>query len=379
MNLLCQPTRLDALLDDIGAWVRHESPSGDAAAVELLQRNIAMHAQRAGLATRWIPLPSASAAPVLVVSSRAPGDTRAGILVLTHVDTVHPHGTLERNPYRIDGDRVYGPGGYDMKAGAYLALRALATVAHQRRARLPVDMLFIPDEEASSLQSRPVTTGFAQHARYALVCEPARSGGRCVTSRKGVGRARLKVTGRAAHAGIDHERGRNAIVEMARHVAVLSNLTDYSVGTTLNVGTIEGGTGANVVAEECAIRVDFRVASMAEAERMLAALRGQRASSGDFTLDVDVQLTRPPYEKSAATAALLQIAQQHARAAGFDLLDVPQTGGASDGNFTAALGVPTLDGLGVDGAGAHTLNEYFLASSVLPRLDFWTRLLAALE
>lgn len=379
MNPLCQPATLEMMLDDIGTWVRHESPSADAAAVADLQRNIARHAGLAGLATRCIPLRAAGAAPVLVVSSRQPDDTRAGILVLAHADTVHPHGTLERNPYRIDGDYVFGPGSYDMKAGAYIALRALAAVAKAGTARLPIDMLFIPDEEASSLQSREVTTGFAREARYALVCEPARSGGRCVTSRKGVGRATLTVTGRPAHAGIDHARGRNAIVEMARHVVALAKLTDYALGTTVNVGTIEGGTGANVVAAECTVRLDFRVANMAEADRMLAALRGLNPTSADFTLDVDVQLTRPPYEKSDATARLLQVAQQQARAAGFELLDVPQTGGASDGNFTAALGVPTLDGLGVDGAGAHTLHEYFLASSVLPRLNFWTRLLAALE
>jgi glutamate carboxypeptidase len=378
MKSLRDPATLADVLDDIGRWVRHESPSHDARAIEGLQDIIAEQALNAGLGVRRIPL-GQGCAPVLVVSNRASGDEREGILVLTHVDTVHPHGTLARTPYRIEDDRVYGPGGYDMKGGAYLALRALAATLNGSGTRLPVEILFIPDEEISSKFSRETTIEFGKRARYALVCEPARNGGKCVTCRKGVGRATITVTGRAAHAGIDHARGRNAIAEMAHHIIDLEALTDYAAQTTVNVGVIAGGTGANVVPDTCTLQVDFRVASADAGQSVLAAMRGLRSRNPDVSVAVDAVVTRPPYEKSRQTAALLDIARLHARQAGFELEDVPLTGGGSDGNFTAALGVPTLDGLGVDGSGAHTLNEFFLASSVMPRLDFWTRLLTDLE
>lgn len=374
-----QPERtLDGdLLARIKRWIEIETPSGHAAAIASLVGLIAHEARAAGLATTLNDL-GPGVGPLLTVSLRRAGDTRSGIVVLAHVDTVHPIGTLARNPFRIAGDRVYGPGSHDMKAGACIALQALTQVLQQGGSTLPVDMLFVPDEEVGSAASRPEIERVATGARYALVCEPARHGGRCVTARKGIGSLSLSAHGCAAHSGLRHEFGRNAIRELAHQVLRLEMMTDYARGITVNVGAIEGGTGANTVPEFCRLTGEFRVPSQALANEMQERLQTLQACTPDVRLELDVRIKRPPYEKSAATAALLALAQRHAIGAGFALDDVPMTGGASDGNFTAALGIPTLDGLGVAGDGAHTTQEHFYLSSVEPRLAFWTSLLQGL-
>ena len=359
----------------IQTWIRCESPSNSPRGIAAMAAMVEQHAKAAGLATHLSSLGDMTG-PLLHISNRAPGDLRTGILILAHLDTVHPVGTLQQNECRIEGDRMYGPGAYDMKGGIYLALTALGQLAAPGSTALPVDFLLVPDEETGSHHSRASIERFARQARYALVCEPARAeNGKCVTARKGTGLLRLKAQGRPAHAGVQHEQGRSAIREMAHQVLALEAMTDYARGLTVSVGTIAGGTVTNTVPSQCQIMVDFRVPDRDAAEDILAKIRALKPVDSDVTLDIDVALNRPPMVKTDAVAALLARAQTCATEAGFVLEDGPMTGGGSDANFTAALGIPTLDGLGVDGDGAHSLNEYLLVSTLAPRLAFWNLLL----
>ena len=369
----------DALVAGIRAWIECESPSNYTAGLSAMADLIAAYAREAGL-TAAIQTVGAAGLPLLTISNRAAGDTRPGILILAHMDTVHPVGVLQENPCRIDGDRLYGPGSYDMKAGIYLALTALRQLASPTATRLPVDLLVVPDEETGSHASRMHIEALAANARYGLVCEPARPNtGHCVTARKGTGMLRLGVKGRPAHAGMQHEKGRRAIREMAHQVLALEAMTDYERGVTVSVGTIAGGTVTNTVPAFCSCVVDFRVPDMQAADETLARLQGLRPVGPDVTLDIDVELNRPPMVKNAASEQLLGKARLFATAAGFSLDDAPMTGGGSDANFTSAMGVPTLDGLGADGDGAHTLNEYILVSTLAARAQFWRLLLQNLE
>lgn len=368
----------EELVAGIQSWVQCESPSNWPQGVAAMAELVRAEAAAAGLAAELADL-GPSTGPLLHVSSRASGDTRPGILILGHLDTVHPVGTLKDNPCRIEGDRLYGPGSYDMKGGMYLALAALSRLARPGDTHLPVDFLMVPDEEIGSHASRAWTEKLAANAKYALVCEPARPHtGKCVTARKGTGLLRLDVKGRPAHAGMQHEKGRSAIREMAHQVLALETMTDYERGITVSVGTISGGTATNTVPARCRCMVDFRVPDMAAAEDVLRRMRNLCAVDPDVELEIDVELNRPPMVRTEAAAALLALAQRHAREAGFELDEAPMTGGGSDANFTSALGVPTLDGLGADGDGAHTLNEYIVISTLQTRLKFWELLLREL-
>lgn len=368
----------EEIVAGIQSWVQCESPSNSPQGVAAMAELVQAQASAAGLNVEITPLGPATG-PLLYTTNRAPGDTRPGILVLAHLDTVHPVGTLQDNPCRVEGDRLYGPGSYDMKGGIYLALAALAGLAQPGATRLPVDFLMVPDEETGSHASRASIERYAANAKYALVCEPARpNGGKCVTARKGTGMLRLDVKGRPAHAGMQHEKGRSAIREMAHQVLALEAMTDYERGVTVSVGTIAGGTVTNTVPARCRCVVDFRVPDMGAAEDVLRRMRNLCAVGPDVELDINVELNRPPMVRTDAAAALLSRAQQYAREAGFALEEAPMTGGGSDANFTSAMGVPTLDGLGADGDGAHTLHEYILVSTLQTRLKFWELLLREL-
>src|SRR5690625_378047 len=363
----------------IERWVRLESPSHDYAALQAMADLIVDDVRELGLQLKTISL-GHDAPPLLHVHNREAGDERPGILVLAHYDTVHPVGTLKENPVRVEGDRLYGPGIYDMKAGICLALTGLAGAQAHQGTRLPVDLLISPDEEIGSHLTRAAIEDFARRARYVLVCEPARAdGGRCVTARKGTGFITLKTRGRPAHAGIQHERGRNAIQDMAHHVLALQAMTDYERGITVSVGTIQGGTTSNVVPEHCHVVADLRIPDSDAGQELRANVEALRAVVPDVSLDVVFELNRPAMSRTEATVALLRRCQEFARHAGFELEEAPMTGGASDANFTAALGVPTLDGLGADGDGAHTLHEHILLSTLAVRQHFWQHTLAGLD
>jgi glutamate carboxypeptidase len=364
------------MLAGIRRWVEVESQTAD---VEGVNRVMGLAQEEfAAAGARVTRLPGRNGAGDHL-SIRSPwGGDGAGILVLCHLDTVHPRGTLARDlPFRVEGDRAYGPGIYDMKGGVYLALTAYRQIAEARRTTpLPIRFLIVSDEEVGSLTSRQHIEAAAEQARYVLVTEPARFGGKVVTARKGVARYEIRAKGRPSHAGGAHRDGRSAILELARQVVAIESMTDYGRGTTLNIGQFRGGTADNVVPEHAWAAIDMRITSMAEAEVMDRRLKGLKPYNPDVRLEVTGGLNRPPFEKSNAIASLFEQARGLAREIGFELHDT-HTGGGSDGNFTAHT-VATLDGLGVDGAGAHTLEEHLLVSSLVPRMTLLRRLFETL-
>jgi glutamate carboxypeptidase len=366
---------LGAMIEGIQRWVEIESPTGDVAAVNRMIDRVA--ADLAGIPVRIERLPGRPGFGDTLVA-RTHGDG-AGILILSHIDTVHPIGTLETSPWRRDGDRLYGPGIYDMKGGAYLALDAFRRVARGNTARLPITYLFTPDEEVGSPCSRERIEQEARRARYVLVTEPARDGGKVVTSRKGVGRFEAAATGVPAHSGSRHRDGHSAIDEMAQQILAIAGMTDYARGITTNVGKISGGTAPNVVPERCWISIDLRVPDEGAGAEMQAKILDLAPVDPGVKLVVTGGMNRPPFKKTPGGAALFGHAHKLARELGFELAEAATAGGGSDGNFTAALGVPTLDGLGIDGDGAHTGWEHALVSSIEPRTLLMQRLLETLE
>ncbi|NHC62724.1 M20 family metallopeptidase [Paenalcaligenes suwonensis] len=373
------PLSIDQMIRHIQNWVECESPSHDPAALRTMADILLRDATALGLQTQTLSL-GEETGPLLHFHNRRAGDDRPGIMLLAHYDTVHPVGTLERNPFRQEEDRLYGPGIYDMKAGTWLALTAMGSLSEPDSSALPIDFVIVPDEETGTFYSREHIEKFARNTRYVLVCEPARAeGGRCVTARKGTGHIYVTTHGRPAHAGVQHQKGRNAIQEMAHQVLALQAMTDYERGITVSVGLIKGGTTSNVVPEHCSVDVDFRIPDP-EAEHVLREKVDQlKAVTPDVEVDVKFAVNRPPMPRTEATAALLKKAQAYAKEAGFTLEEAPMTGGGSDANFTAALGIPTLDGLGADGDGAHTLREHILVSTLPERLVFWQKMLKGLN
>src|SRR5919108_3814304 len=295
------------------------------------------------------------------------------IMLLCHHDTVWTAGTLERLPFRVDGDRVRGPGSYDMKAGIVEAAFALQLARPQR----PVVVLSTSDEEVGSGSSRQLIEETAKESVAVLVLEPAASGGALKTARKGIGDFVLEVDGRAAHAGVEPEKGVSAIEEMAHQVLAMKALADAKRGTTINVGVVHGGTRPNVVPAQARAEIDVRFASAVEAERVEAAIRALQPRVDGARLRVSGGVDRPPMERSAGVIRLLQLAQRLAAELGYALPET-STGGGSDGNFTAALGVPTLDGLGPDGGGAHADSEHLFMSSWIRRTALVAMILEAL-
>jgi glutamate carboxypeptidase len=369
---------LDTVLSELRQWVEIESPSHDAAAVNQMMARAEAYAVKVGLDTERLA-GSMSFGDILVVRSPRPeGSNTKRVLILAHLDTVHAVGTIvEKLPLRQDGDRLYGPGIYDMKAGVLMAMEAMR-LAVAAGTHLPVDLLIVPDEEVGSLSSRPVIEQLSDAAAYALVVEPARDGGKIVTARKGVAMFDITVRGRAAHAGVRPLDGRSAIRAAAHLVLELEALNDPARGITVTTGTIEGGTGRNTVPAECRLQIDLRLPNNQIASEVINKIRMMQPSDPDITFEISGSLNRPPFAQSSAGQSLFERTATIAKGLGIDLQGM-ETGGGSDGNFTAALGVPTLDGLGADGAGAHTYDEHILISSVAPRTALLANLLVSLD
>ncbi|GEP58535.1 M20 family metallopeptidase [Reyranella soli] len=372
----------DEVLAGIVEWVSIESPSHDGKSVNKVVDHVEGQFRDLGLKLERVPGRDGfgDILECKTTPEMSHGEGK-GILVLAHLDTVHPIGMIERDlKIRREGDSIFGPGIYDMKAGGYIAYYALRHLMRMgKKTKLPVTFLFIPEEEVGSPTSRTRIEEAARGHKYALVMEPGRDGDRVVTSRKGVGRFTLTVKGTASHAGVRHQDGRSAIHEMAKQIMRIEGKTDYARGITCNVGLIQGGSGVNVVPAECKIEVDLRVPSQQLAEEMTHWFLNLEPIGQDVTLKVEGEMNRPPYQKDAGISALFEKAQAIYREIGKELLDVPLTGGGSDGNFTAALGIPTLDGLGADGKGAHAAFEQIYYSSLVPRTYLCTRLLETLE
>jgi glutamate carboxypeptidase len=358
----------------IGEMVACESPSDAPAAVNRL---VDLLAER----TRDIATAETIAAEGfgkhLRLRFQLPGreKKRGRILALGHSDTVWPLGTLKTMPFRETGGRLWGPGVLDMKAGLaffIFAMRALREldIAVAR----DVVLLVVSDEEVGSTTSRPLIEAEAQHSDCVLVLEPGTGlTGKLKTARKGVGHYKVFVEGKAAHAGVDFEHGASAIVEAARQVIQLAGFTDLKRGTTVNPGVIAGGTRTNVIAAEALVKVDIRVARLADAGVLDEKFRTLRPYDARCRIRVEGGLNRPPMERTPAIAELFAKARELGSAMGIQV-EESSTGGGSDGNFTAALGVPTLDGLGGVGEGAHATNESILVDRIADRVA----LLAAL-
>ncbi len=353
--------------------VECESPSLEARAVrrftELLAEEVAPLARvRAFSGGRF--------GPHLACEFRLPGRRREGrILLLAHSDTVWPLGTLERMPFREARGRLWGPGVLDMKAGIALAIEAARLLIElDRPVRRRVTLLVTSDEEVGSPSSRPLIEREARRSTAVLVLEPGTGlEGKLKTARKGVGVYTLKVRGRAAHAGVDFTAGANAIVELARQIRRVAAFTRLARGVTVSPGVIRGGSRSNVIPEEAEAEIDVRVPRLRDAAQLEARFRALRPRDGRFTLEVTGGLNRPPMERSPGGVKLFRLAQGLGRQIGLEL-EESLSGGGSDGNFTAALGVPTLDGLGAVGEGAHAVHESVLAD----RLPERTALLAGL-
>lgn len=295
------------------------------------------------------------------------------LLILCHHDTVWAQGSLQRLPFLVDGDRVSGPGCYDMKAGIVETVFALEQASPKR----PVIILSTSDEEVGSRSSRDLIEERAKDAEAVLVLEPAASGGALKTARKGVADFLIRVEGRAAHAGVEPEKGVSATLELAAQIMAVRDLADPAAGTTINVGLVRGGTRRNVVAATAEAEVDVRFRTAAEATRIEGALRGLRPTVPGARVQVEGGIDRPPMERSEGVVRLMELARRIAAGLGAQLTEA-STGGGSDGNFTAALGVPTLDGLGPDGGGAHADSEHLLVSSWRFRTQLLSQLISAL-
>ncbi len=293
-------------------------------------------------------------------------DVRKPVLLLGHFDTVYSVGTLEKMPCHIADGKLYGPGVLDMKSGIALMLYAIqALQAEHSGLPRPVTVLLVSDEEVGSHSSRKITENLAEKSAAALVLEPAASGGAVKTARKGVGEYILNVKGIAAHAGLDPGKGHSAIVELARQIVAISKLNDLRRGLSVNAGVIRGGTRTNVIAAEATVEIDVRIKQAKQAPTLDRKIRSLKPFDKHCQLHIEGGINRMPMERTAGVAALYKKAQSIAKEMNWNLEEAA-VGGGSDGNFTAALGVPTLDGMGGIGQGAHALHEHIVISE-LPR------------
>ena len=343
-------SQASALLGDLEALVRMESPSDDAQRVGVVAAWLRERLLGAGVSAELRPCPPRGDA---LLASLGPPER--GTLVLGHLDTVWPVGTLRERPWRVEDGKAYGPGVFDMKAGIAVAL-AVVAAAGRESPRPPVSLLLVPDEEVGSAASRELTVSLARRHRRVLVLEPSQEGAAKI-ARKGCGTFHVRLSGRAAHAGLEPERGSSALAEMARFVLFLERVADPSKGTALTATVARAGSATNVVPEAAELSVDGRAWSREEAERATAALRGYTPADAGVRVSVEGGFDRPPLEPSAASTVLYETARRLAADLGFDL-GAARVGGGSDGNFTAAAGVPTLDGLGPRGGGAHARDEH---------------------
>jgi len=370
------PFDADAILDGIRGWVEIESPTENPEQINRLASLVADGYR--GLAATVERVPGKDGRGDHLIARSAWGQDKPGILVLSHLDTVHPMGFIKRLPFKVEGDVAYGPGIYDMKGGAYLAYTAFRQLClDKQQTPLGITQMYVSDEEIGSPTSRALIEAEGQKAKYVLVTEPARDGGKIVTGRKGVGRFDVFVKGVPAHSGTRPEDGRSAVRELAHVILALDALNDPQRGVSVNVGVIRGGSKPNVVAEEAYAEVDLRVKSAADAEELMGKILGIKPKTEGVSVRITGELNRPPYEKGNAGAALYEHAKTLASEIGFELVDT-FTGGGSDGNFTAPF-TATLDGLGVDGQGAHTHFEQMYVSSIVPRVRLLHRLYQTLR
>jgi len=369
------PFDADTMLAGLREWVECESPTFDAAAVnrmmDIASRALVLAGARIERIAGRMGLGDCVRASFPHATPDAPG-----ILVMGHLDTVHPIGTLAKLPFRREGNRARGPGIQDMKGGNYLSLEAIRRLQRAgQRTRLPVTVLFTSDEEIGSPSTRDLIEAEAARHKYILVPEPARPDGGVVTGRYAIARFNLEATGRPSHAGSRPGDGRSAIREMARKLIEIEDMT--SENCTFSVGVIHGGQWVNCVTTTCTGEALSMAKRQQDLDRGVAAMLSLRASSNEVQFNVNRGVTRPVWEPTAQSMALYETAREVARNLGYNI-NPQSSGGGSDGNFTGAMGMPTLDGLGVAGAGAHTLDEHIQIDSLVYRGKLMAGLLATL-
>ena len=376
MDLRQLPFDTDAMLAGLKPWVECESPTWDAASVgrmmDLASRDLALMGARIDRIPGRMGFGDC-------VRATFDGETKGpGILILGHLDTVHPIGTLQRLTFRREGERCYGPGIYDMKAGNYIALEAIRQIQRlQGRTRLPVTFLFTSDEEVGSPSTRDLIEAEAARHNYVLVPEPARPDGGVVTGRYAIARFNLEAVGRPSHAGARLSEGRSAIRIMADMIPAIESMTTSDC--TFSVGVIHGGQWVNCVSSSCtgeALSMAKRQEDLDHGVERMLALSKDGANDGQFIVTRGV--TRPVWEANAKTMALYERAKRLASSLGFDLPH-QSSGGGSDGNFTGPMDLATLDGLGVRGAGGHTLEEHIIVQSLADRGRLMAGILLELE
>lgn len=379
--------RRRAMLEQLEALVSIESPTDNKAAVDGASRLVAGWLQTLGGKIRWhrqkkfgdlLEVRFAPTRSMIHSTIRSKAAAKNGlpkpVLLLGHLDTVWPMGTLASMPFRIAKGRAFGPGIYDMKAGVVMAVNALAVLREAGTLHTPVVMLLNSEEEVGSPCSREVTEKLARECSAVFVLEPSLGPkGAYKTARKGVGEYLVHVRGVAAHSGVDFEKGHSAVLELGRLLEKISRFTNEKIGLTVNPGVIHGGTRVNVIAAEARAAVDVRIARAGDAARIERLFRALRPTDRACTVKITGGVNRPPMERGAGTVQLFRRAKELARELGF-ALEEASTGGGSDGNFTAALGIPTLDGMGAVGEGAHAAHESVLLEALVPR----TVLLAAM-
>ena len=369
MNSYANKSEMAAFLKQL---VETESPTGDKKAVDRVGAILTEASLRLG--AKVVRYPQEKSGDHFVAEWGDLDSEEKGILLLGHIDTVFPVGTLKTMPFYEQDDKIFGPGVLDMKGGLVIGLAAIsALVERDEMPNCPVRMLFTSDEETGSATSRVLIEKLAAQAELVLVCEPALLDGSLKTWRKGVGSFTVRAHGRAAHAGGAHAEGRNAIEEMAHQVLAIQKLTDYEKETTLNVGVIRGGTTSNVVPEFAEVNVDLRLLEPSEYERIASAIRALQPMLEGTSLEIIGELNRPPMPFDTRMKATFAKAQAIAEKNGITI-KAGGTGGASDANFVAPLGIPVLDGLGAVGEGLHSSREYIFTESLPEK----AQLLAAL-
>ena len=369
--------RLPDIVEWIGQLVKLESPTNDKASVD---RAVEFVADRLSPLAKVKLYRQKRYGHHLRAEFKLPGRPKKGqLLALGHLDTVWEAGTIHRMPFRRKNGRLWGPGVFDMKTGIAMLVFAAAAL---REIGVPITKRLVlqlnSDEEVGSPSSRRYTEAEAQRSDAVLVAEPAAGlGGSLKTGRKGGGSVRLRVKGRAAHAGLDFSSGASAIVELARQLSRIAGWTNLKTGITLNPGVIHGGSRPNVVAEEAWADIDIRAPRAAQGRRLEQRFRALKPFDSRTELVLEGGIGRPPLERSRAGLKLYRLARKFSSELGFEVGEA-QVGGGSDGNFTAALGVPTLDGLGAVGEGAHALNESVLIGRISDRTALLAKLISAI-
>lgn len=362
-------------LDLLRTIVEIESCSYDKPGIDALAEFLAPRFRDRGAVVEILSDPVRGNALKAVHESKRAGKP---VMILGHLDTVWPSGSTSARPFRVEEGRAYGPGVFDMKSGIVLSLLT-CQVLHEKKIDPGKNLIFFfsGDEEIGSKTALPHLSSIASSCGNVLCLEPSLPGGKVKTFRKGVGRFDIRVEGIPSHAGVDHETGANAIQELSRLVLHLQGLTDYARGITVNVGKIQGGTASNVVPALCEAEVDFRVATVADGRWLESVVHSVQPADHRCKIQIQGGLERPPLERTPAVIALYEKARGLASSVGMDLGE-GSTGGGSDGSFTAAMGIPTLDGLGVQGDGAHALHEHIVVDDIARRTALLTLLVQSL-